>query len=431
MMATLTQPILNLTACDLMTHPVLTIPQEMPLREAAGLLLRNQYGGAPVVDEQGRCVGVLSSTVFMRIASQREDASTPDSAPRPVNRTSPSPSTGADGSAVTGPALPPGVWPIPIEEPPPAGKEELAALALSSSFCTDWQVVDVEKLPAEEVRLYMTADPVTVLPGASIRILARMIRDAHMHRVIVVDGEHRPMGMVTASDIMDALADAEDHSGLGREQRGRHGSPTAAHPTADSDCCGRTQTATTSLHGGACPPLLLRAETAADLMTSNPISVNVGDTVKEAVVMLTSRGFNAAPVIDEAGRPVGVLSSTDVVVHEREMATNPGFHRGTNAAAKSQVDGPSRSSNEAIDLTRVRDIMTPAVFSVTSETPARRVIEDMVGLKVHHLFVVDKDGILTGVISTLDVVQRLRPEQPSAPDSALIERLGSPVVVRR
>jgi CBS domain-containing protein len=327
---------------------------------------------------------------------------------------------------VTGPALPPGVGPIQIDEPLPTGKEEFAAPAQSNGFCTDWQVVNVEKLPAEEVRLYMTTDPVTVLPGASIRILARMIMDAHMHRLIVVDGEHRPTGIVTARDIMDALADAEDCSGLGREQRGRNGSPKAAHPTVNSDCCGRTRTATTSLHGGASPPLLLRAETAAELMTSNPISVNAGATVKEAVVMLTNRGFNAAPVIDEAGRPVGVLSSTDIVVHDRQMPAKPGCHREANAAANSQEDGLSRSSNEEVDLARVRDIMTPAVFSVTPETPARQVIEDMVGLKVHQLFVVDTDGILTGVISALDVLKYVRPEQPSAPDPAPTEPLSSP-----
>ena len=63
----------------------------------------------------------------------------------------------------------------------------------------------------------MMADPVTVLPGASIRILARMIRNSHLHRVIVVDREHRPLGIVTASDIMDALADAEDYPRLGPE----------------------------------------------------------------------------------------------------------------------------------------------------------------------------------------------------------------------
>jgi CBS domain-containing protein len=388
------------------------------------LLLRNRYGGAPVVDEQGRCVGVLSSTVFMRIASQRDDAA-PTSPPRPLNRPPPSASTSPDGSEVTNSALSPGVWPIQIEERRPAVKEESAAPVRSNGFSTDWQVVHVEKLPAEEVRRYMTTDPVTVLPGASIRVLARMIMDAQMHRVIVVDGEHRAMGIVTASDIMDALADAEDGLRLGREQQGRHGSSTAAHPRADSDGCWRTGTPTTSLHSRASSPLLLRAETAADLMTLNPISVNAGDTVKEGVVMLTNRGFNAAPVIDEAGRPVGVLSSSDVVVHDRQMPTKPGYHQETNAAANSQETGLSRSSDEEVHWARVRDIMTPAVFSVSPATPARRVIEDMVALKVHQLFVVDEDGILTGVISALDVLQYLRPEQPSAPDAAPTEPLSS------
>jgi CBS domain-containing protein len=218
MIAAPTQHILDLTARDLMTHPVLSIPQEMPLREAACLLLRNKCSGAPVVDKQGRCVGVLSATVFMRIASQRQDAS-PASPADPVNRPFASSSTGTDSGEITGPALAPGLRQIQVEESLLAGKEKIAVPSQSSSFCTDWQAMEVEKLPAEEVRRYMTADPVTVPPGASIRTLARMIRNSHMHRVIVVDGEHRPMGIVTASDIMDALADAVDYPRFDREVR--------------------------------------------------------------------------------------------------------------------------------------------------------------------------------------------------------------------
>ena len=33
----------------------------------------------------------------------------------------------------------------------------------------------------------------------------------------------------------------------------------------------------------------------------------------------------------------------------------------------------------------------------------------MLGLNVHQLFVVDPDGVLTGVVSALDVLRRLRP----------------------
>ena len=56
------------------------------------------------------------------------------------------------------------------------------------------------------------------------------------------------------------------------------------------------------------------------------------------------REHGAAPVINEVGRPVGVLSLADIVVHDRES----GFH----------VERP--------DLTRVRDMMTPAVFSIAT-----------------------------------------------------------------
>jgi CBS domain-containing protein len=51
--------------------------------------------------------------------------------------------------------------------------------------------------------------------------------------------------------------------------------------------------------------------------------------------------------------------------------------------------------------------MTPAVFSVTPDAPAARVVGDMLDLKVHRLFVVDRDGVLVGVISALDVLRFL------------------------
>jgi CBS domain-containing protein len=135
-------------------------------------------------------------------------------------------------------------------------------------------------------------------------------------------------------------------------------------------------------------PLNLGAAKAADLMTTDPISVREDATVREAVTLLTDKGFSAAPVIDEAGRPVGVLSSSDLMAHLRERL--PGV------------------SEEAGMRTRVRDLMTPVVFSVRPDTPAARVVQEMVALKVHRLFVVDADGILTGVISSLDVLRQLR-----------------------
>jgi CBS domain-containing protein len=166
--------------------------------------------------------------------------------------------------------------------------------------------------------------------------------------------------------------------------------------------------------------LVLWAQTASDLMTANPLSIREDATVKEAVAFLIDHGVSAAPVIDKAGRPTGVLSRTDIVVHDREKVdyvANPHeyFERQT-LTTDSGEPVPKGFQVENVDGTCVRDIMTPVVFSVTPQTPARKVVEDMPALRVHRLFVVDAQGTLVGVISALDVLRRLRPAP--LPDAA-------------
>ena len=149
--------------------------------------------------------------------------------------------------------------------------------------------------------------------------------------------------------------------------------------------------------------LVLRAGTAADVMTPNPMSIRAEATVAEAVAALTDRGFGAAPVIDEAGRPVGVISGADLLLHDREhmthMARNP-----------EPAEVPEGFEVEDADPTLVADVMTPAVFGVRPETPMPEVVERMLALRVHHLFVIDEGGALIGVISPLDVLRALKRE---------------------
>jgi CBS domain-containing protein len=165
---------------------------------------------------------------------------------------------------------------------------------------------------------------------------------------------------------------------------------------------------------GQVSPMVLPAQTAQNLMNANPLSIRQDATVGEAITFLTDKGFSAAPVIDEAGRPVGVLSRADLVTHQRERGHSgavPDYFQAADLAA-----GRTSPAGQLIpavsDRTPVRDIMTPVVFSVTPQTSARKVIEDMVGLKVHRLFVIDDAGVLVGVISALDVLRRLQAEVP-------------------
>ena len=162
-----TKPLFALTAEDLMSRDVTTIPQNMSLRAAAHLLYQQQISGAPVVDDSGRCIGVLSATDFVRWADRSGEAER-------VQRRDP------------------------------------------NCCCSDWQMMDLGALPREEARWHMTADPVIVTRTAPIMDVARMMVDAHIHRVIVVDGLRHPVGVVTSTDILAALAYAD----VGREYEG-------------------------------------------------------------------------------------------------------------------------------------------------------------------------------------------------------------------
>jgi CBS domain-containing protein len=155
------------------------------------------------------------------------------------------------------------------------------------------------------------------------------------------------------------------------------------------------------------PPRPFELLQAKDLMSPNPVSIHRDATVREAVALLSDRGFGAAPVIDEAGRPIGVVSRTDILIHEREYVHHACTQDDTDWDMLPEPSWPEGFSIEVTDPTTVAEIMTPAIFTVPLTAPAREVVKRMRELKVHHLFVVDAGLALVGVISSLDVLRRL------------------------
>jgi CBS domain-containing protein len=164
------------------------------------------------------------------------------------------------------------------------------------------------------------------------------------------------------------------------------------------------------------PPLVLEARTAADLMTANPVSLQESATAGEAAAFLSGRGISAVPVINVAGAPVGVLSQTDLVIHDLERIDGAAARRrpkGEGVAKSAEIRGEGHGvrrnfpSEAPEDDARVRDLMTPTVFTVRLEAPAAQVVEDMLALRVHRLFVVDDSGVLVGVVTATDILRRL------------------------
>jgi CBS domain-containing protein len=191
------------TARELMRSPVEVIPQEMSLRAAAQFLYRKQIGGAPVVDGEGKCVGVLSTADIARWL--HKGAGREEGAPSGELRACSYQErfTEPGGKEATRCILPAGTCPAQVEQEIPGG-ESVQLCLLPHCVFVDWQLLS--ELSDDDVSRHMTTDVVTASRETSITDLARMMVDAHIHRVIVVDDDSRPIGIITATDLLAAIA---------------------------------------------------------------------------------------------------------------------------------------------------------------------------------------------------------------------------------
>ena len=121
----------------------------------------------------------------------------------------------------------------------------------------------------------------------------------------------------------------------------------------------------------------------ADRMTRDPRSIRADATIREAVSFLTNGGTNAAPVINEAGRPIGVLSLSDLVGAIREH----------------------RIEEKTFFNLQVGRLMTPFVLLVNAETPIHAVVGDLLDFKIRQIYITDDDGVLVGVLSRTDLLR--------------------------
>jgi CBS domain-containing protein len=152
--------------------------------------------------------------------------------------------------------------------------------------------------------------------------------------------------------------------------------------------------------------LALLAKTAEDLMTTNPLSLRAHATVDEAISFLTSRGFSGAPVIDDAGKPVGFVGKTDLLRHAVQ-SPNASADRGHDGAELMSRTAAGRRRTFCKCPLTVGEIMKPALVVVPRNASMAQVIKKMLARRVHRVFVIDKTGALIGVISSLDALRAI------------------------
>ena len=197
------KPLFDLTAADLQSRTPVTLRCDTPLRDAARELSRARVHGAPVVDAAGRCVGVLSVSDLARWAVKLSGGSMGHVRSCGYQDTH----RGIASRETIVCTLSEGKCPFQSEKLL-ADKRTILECREPHAVLLEWQMVESESLPLEDVRHYMTAEPVTVSPETSITELARMMVNSEVQRVIVVDSENCATGVVSSTDLLAAVAAA-------------------------------------------------------------------------------------------------------------------------------------------------------------------------------------------------------------------------------
>lgn len=154
----------------------------------------------------------------------------------------------------------------------------------------------------------------------------------------------------------------------------------------------------------------LKAETAAQLMTAEPVTVLDVATIREASATMVEKRFSALPVVNVAGQLQGVVSQTDIVraLHEETDRVGPPSH--DEDGGLELPTGETVHTGFLVEEDRsppVRSVMTPKIFAVGPDSPSLDVVATMLQRDVHRVFVVDDEGKLVGVITAMDFLRHL------------------------
>jgi CBS domain-containing protein len=131
-----------------------------------------------------------------------------------------------------------------------------------------------------------------------------------------------------------------------------------------------------------------------EVVTRDAVHVRETTPLDAAVRVLAEQHVSALPVVDVAGRVVGILSEADVL--RLHIAADPRAHLRT------PVDGPATPWPAT-----VAEVMTPDPVVAHEGTDAADVARLLADTGWKSLPVVDDDHALTGMVSRSDLIRRL------------------------
>lgn len=145
--------------------------------------------------------------------------------------------------------------------------------------------------------------------------------------------------------------------------------------------------------------------TAQDIMTRDVITVKENATVRELAALLLTSNISGAPVIDETGKVIGVVTESDLIFQNKKVHLPTAF---AILDAFVFLERPEKMEQELKKMagSRVGDICSRKLISVTPETELEELATLMAEKKIHTLPVMAA-GNLVGVIGKSDIIRTI------------------------
>lgn len=178
---------------------------------------------------------------------------------------------------------------------------------------------------------------------------------------------------------------------------------------------------------------MTRTMKVKDVMEADVVTVHPEMSVRELTRVLSDFEISGAPVVDDRGETVGVVSATDVLrLSAEEVEVHVGAELSDESWEDEDDDRAEAFGDEEGDLVdyfmagetpgllsrspfqdvpegqldefSVRDIMTPATFTVAPDTSVHDLAEFLLRGRIHRALVME-NGALMGIVTTFDVLR--------------------------
>lgn len=147
---------------------------------------------------------------------------------------------------------------------------------------------------------------------------------------------------------------------------------------------------------------------AKDIMVADPVCVELSTTIRQLARVFEENEISGAPVVNQEGVVVGVVSKTDLIrrCSEGTLDVPPAFL--FEVIAEQSGDDEETSDVIAEPLVCVEDFMTEDPVTVSPSTPLDTVASLMFEKRIHRVVVVDQEKFPLGIITSLDLLGAFR-----------------------